>query len=80
MTLERGGSPGRWLTSKHVIIGGYMEITPEKERRYYEVMLNALAGIEGDLIANDVPEEAIEYVRNAILICNSDFKRRFRED
>jgi glycine cleavage system aminomethyltransferase T len=49
----------------------------ESERVHYELMLNALGGIEDDLVANRAPVEAIRHVQDAVLICKEDFKRRF---
>lgn len=54
-----------------------MEITAEKQKEYYEIVLNSLAGMEDDLLASEVPIEAVDYVRKALVICNADFKARF---
>ena len=55
-----------------------MDNTPDKQREYYEIVLSSLAGMEDDLLASEVPMEAVEHVRQALAICSSDFKNRFR--
>lgn len=54
-----------------------MNDTRSKEKEYYELALNALAGVEGDLIASDAPSAAIDKVREALRLCNSDYQKRF---
>jgi hypothetical protein len=49
----------------------------DKDEQYYLLMLNALAGIEDDLGANQAPKEAINYVRQALDICRRDFTAKF---
>ena len=54
-----------------------MDEAPTRDREYYELALNALAGIEDDLIASNAPIEAIDKVREALALCISDFRRKF---
>jgi hypothetical protein len=49
----------------------------DRDEEYYEMMLNALAGVEDDLLASSAPEEAVQHVREALRICRADFKRRY---
>lgn len=56
-----------------------MDITSEKERDYYEIVLNSLAGMEDDLLASEAPLEAVDHIRKALAICSADFKKRFNE-
>jgi hypothetical protein len=46
-------------------------------KRYYLEMLNSLAGVENDLVANEAPFEASEALRVVIRLCTEDFKIRF---
>jgi hypothetical protein len=65
---------------KLVIIGDDMAESDQKAREYYELILNALAGLEDDLLASGVPPEAVEHLRAALDVCNSDFRKRFGSD
>jgi hypothetical protein len=51
----------------------------EEAASYYRSMLNALAGLEDDLDANDAPDDAKVYLRNALRVCRLDYARRFGE-
>ena len=56
-----------------------MEDESMKDKEYYELALNALAGIEDDLIASEAPIGAINKVREALALCHADFRKRFTE-
>jgi len=48
-----------------------------QDKEDYELMINSLAGIEEDLMANAAPQEAISYINKALKICLDDFRCRF---
>ena len=48
-----------------------------KAREYYELMLNALAGLEDDLLANEAPEDAVDHILSALALCTKDFAEKF---
>lgn len=51
----------------------------DKSEEYYNLMLNALSGLEDDLVANEVPAEALYHLRKSIEICSQDFRAKFTE-
>ncbi len=46
-------------------------------KHYYAGMLNALAGLEDDLDANDAPAEAKSLLQDVLILCRRDFEQRF---
>lgn len=49
----------------------------ETDESYYSLMMNALSGLEDDLVANLAPQEARDYLRKTIEICWRDYEERF---
>lgn len=49
----------------------------DRDQQYYEIMLNALAGVEDDLLASSAPQEAVQHIREALRICRAEFRRRY---
>lgn len=49
-------------------------------KRYYAMMINALAGLQDDFDTNSVPDEAKSLLQEVIEICRSDFNIRFGGD
>jgi len=52
----------------------------DQAERYYQELLNALAGIENDLDANSAPDRARTLLRDLIAVCRRDFEVRFLGD
>ena len=57
-----------------------MMASKDQAERYYQEMLNGLAGLEDDLDANSAPDEAKKLLRDLIAICRRDFEARFLRD
>lgn len=49
----------------------------DNREEYYESMLNSLAGIQDDLIANDAPKEAQDLIYRCLNLCKEDFSAKF---
>ena len=54
-----------------------MNSDDKEKRKYYLSMLNILYGLQDDMDANSVPEEAKVLLAEVVEICQSDFRVRF---
>lgn len=53
------------------------EATSEYAKQFYAGMLNALRGLQDDFAVANVPEQAREYLKEILGICESDYRVTF---
>jgi len=52
-------------------------MTGSKLEEFYALMLNAMAGLQDDMIANGAPKEAQDLLHRSLTICREDYNVKF---